>query len=227
MPYATTGWFWFLVTTAPVAGFVRIGYHSIADRYTYIPTIGIFIIMVWLVADLLPENRQGKIIAALVTGAILIPLAAVTWQQTTYWKDNITLFEHNLNVTSNNWVAHGNLGAELLKYNRTQEAVLHLQEAYRINPDSYTTLFNVGHALNRLGNRVEALKAFRKVIELNPGYAEGYFEAGKTSFELGDKALAYEIQASLAHVNPDMAVSLKKYFLLLEQMQLRNQADKP
>ncbi len=216
MPYVTIGWFWFLVTMAPVAGFVRIGVHSIADRYTYIPSIGIFILVVWLLSDILSGKRYEKVIISLISAAVMIPLAAVTWKQTTYWKDSITLFEHNLDVTSNNWVAQGNLGAELLKYNRPQQALLHLQDAARINPESYTALFNLGVALNRFGDRTGAINAFSNAIKVSPTSATAYFEAGRICYETGDKVSAYEIHSALTQVDPDMADALGKFFILLD-----------
>lgn len=216
LPYVTLGWFWFLIATAPVAGFVRIGAHSIADRYTYIPSIGLFIAAVWLLSDFLGGLRHEKVTAGLLTVAVMVPLTFLTWRQTTYWKDSVTLFEHTLNVTRNNWIAHGNIGAELLKYNRDQQAIWHLRESARINPKSYVAHYNIGVVLYRQGDRPGAINAFRKVIELNPAYTDAYFEAGRISYENGDKKSAYDIQASLAQLDPDLAESLQKYFVLLD-----------
>jgi tetratricopeptide (TPR) repeat protein len=216
LPYITTGWFWFLITTAPVAGFVRIGAHSVADRYTYIPSIGIFIAAVWLLSELLSEKRYGKIIATLVALAVMTPLAAATWKQTTYWKESITLFEHTLAVTENNWVAHGNLGAELLAYNRLEEATWHIREAVRINPDSYSARYNLGLILNRLGDKPGALNAFQNVIRVRPAESGAYFEAGRICYELGDSASAYKIHAALMQINTDLAGALGRYFTLLD-----------
>lgn len=216
MPYILTGWFWFLITTVPVAGFIRIGVHSVADRYTYIPSIGIYIVVVWSLSDLLSGRRYGKVIAGLISVAVMVPLAAATWKQTTYWKDSATLFEHNLDVTTDNWVAHGNLAAELLKYNRPRQAIWHLQEAVRINPDSYVALYNLGVVLNRVGNKRGAIDAFRNAIRLNPASATAYFEAGRICYETGDKISAHKIHASLTKLDQDMADSLNKYYFLLE-----------
>jgi hypothetical protein len=224
IPYFATGWFWFLITTAPVAGFVRIGVHSVADRYTYIPSIGIFIAMVWLLSDILAGRRYEKTGAVLITLAVMLPLGAATWQQTTYWKDSATLFEHNLDVTKNNWVAHGNLGAELLKYHHPKQALWHLEEAVRINPDSYAALFNLGVALNRQGDKAGASTVFRNAIKLNPSDPRAYFEAGKTSYESGDTDAAVKIQAALIPINRDMADALKRYYGLLENARTGSKA---
>lgn len=218
-PYVTTGWFWFLITMAPVAGFIRIGAHSVADRYTYIPSIGIFIVAVWQLSDILSGKRYGKVIAGLISVAIMVPLAAATWKQTIYWKDSTTLFEHNLDVTRDNWVAEGNLGAELLSKNRIHQALRHLQEAARINPDSYTAYFNIGLILKRQGDLLGSINAFRKTIKLNPEFVGAYFEAGKACYKIGDSISANEILAALTQVNRDKASDLKRCYAVLGQMQ--------
>lgn len=217
-PYVMTGWLWFLITMAPVAGFVRIGVHSIADRYTYIPSIGIFIVAVWFLSDILAAQHNGKIFAVLIAVAFMVPLTAVTWKQTTYWKDSITLFEHNLAVTRDNWIAEGNLGAELLRKNLTRQALGHLQEAVRINPDSYIALFNIGLILKKQGDLLGSISAFRKTIRLNPKFVGAYFEAGKACYEVGYMNTAYDILADLARVNRDMANDLRRCYAILSHM---------
>ncbi len=226
MPYVTTGWFWFLITIAPVAGFVRIGAHSTADRYTYIPSIGIFIIAVWFLSDILSARRHGKIIAVMISIAVMVSLAAATWKQTVYWRDSITLFEHDLDVTRNNWIAQGNLGAELLRNNRIRQALWHLQEAVRINPDSYTAYFNIGLILKRQGDLLGSINAFRTAIKLNPNCINAYFEAGKACYEIGNKSSAYEIHSALKKVDHDMAGALKKCYVILGNMQRADSANR-
>ena len=216
MPYFTIGWFWFLITMGPVSGIVKIGVHSITDRYTYIPLIGIFIIAVWFLSEILSGKRYATVILTTILVAVMIPLAALTWKQTTYWKDSITLFKHTLAVTKDNWVAHNNLGAELLKYTRVPEADRHIREAVRINPESESAVFNLGHVLKRQGDRLGAISAFLKVIKLNPARAEAYFEAGSTSFQIGEKTAAYEILDALKAVDQNMANALEKYYILIE-----------
>lgn len=216
MPYLTTGWFWFLITMAPVSGVLKIGVHSITDRYTYIPLIGIFIMVVWFLSDLLSGKRAAGVILTLMLVAVLIPLTLLTRKQTTYWKDSITLFEHTLDVTENNWVAQNNLGAELLKYTRVPEAAWHIREAVRINPESESAVFNLGQVFKRQGDQRGAIEAYLKVININPARAEAYFEAGSTSLQIGEKTAAYEILEKLKGVDPEMADALKKYYILIE-----------
>jgi tetratricopeptide (TPR) repeat protein len=215
-PYATMGWCWFVITAIPVAGFVRIGGHSVADRYTYIPSIGLFIAIVWLLADLLKNYRHGNAVAVSISMVVLMSLAMVTRKQATYWKDSITLFNHALAVTTDNWIAHSNLGGELLKYNHNNEALPHLLEAVRINPDASTAQFNLGIVLNKFGERTAAIQAFRASIKANPDYAEAYFQAARTSYETGDKTGAYEMLTTLRRINQPMAEALEKYFVLFD-----------
>lgn len=215
MPYVSIGWFWFLVTMGPVSGIIKVGVHSVTDRYTYIPLIGIFIIVVWFLSDILSGKRYATRILATILVAILIPLTVLTWKQTTYWKDSITLFKHTLGVTENNWVAHNNLGAELLKYFQIQEAEWHIREAIRINPASESALFNLGQVLNRQGDQGGAIRAFLQAIKLNPTHAEAYFEAGSCCFQIGEKVSAYEILNKLKGIDQNMADSLQKQFILI------------
>lgn len=215
MPYAAMGWCWFVVTAIPVAGFIRIGAHSIADRYTYIPSIGLFIAAVWLLGDLCKPGRYGAVIATTISILLLGSLIFLTRTQTTYWRDSITLFRHAVAVTRNNWVAHSNLGGELLKYNRNQEALLHLQEAVRINPGSHTAQYNLGVALNKFGKPKAAIQAFTASATANPAYGQAYFMAGRTSFEIGDRKSAYEILDALRRVDGPLAEALERYYALL------------
>lgn len=220
MPYFTIGWFWFLVTMAPVSGIVRIGVHSITDRYTYIPLIGVFIIVVWVLSEIFSGKRHAKVILATISVAVMIPLAVLTWKQTTYWKDSIALFKHTLDVTGNNWVAHNNLGAELLKYTRIQEADWHIREAVRLNPESESAAFNLGHVLKRQGDQRGAIDAYLKVIKINPARSDAYFEAGSTCLQIGEETIAYEILDALNEIDPDMASALNKYFILIKNTAL-------
>lgn len=214
-PYITMGWCWFVITTIPVAGFVHIGAHSVADRYTYIPSIGLCIAAAWLLGDLCQPRQYGTVIATTISMFLLGSLIYLTRIQTTYWRDSITLFNHAVTVTRDNWVAHSNLGGELLKYNRNQEALLHLQEAIRINPESHIAQYNLGVVLNKFGKPIAAIRAFSASAIANPAYGQAYFMAGRTSFEIGDRKSAYEILDALRPVDGALAEALERYYIIL------------
>ena len=145
-PYLPVGWFWYLGTLVPVIGLVQVGTQSMADRYTYVPLIGIFIILAWGVADLTARWRRQRLWLGVAAGVVLSTLLTLTWFQVDYWRDNRSLFEHALKVTANNYIAYSILIREYEKLGRIDEAARAFQRAIRIKPDygpaysSYGTL---------------------------------------------------------------------------------------
>src|SRR5262249_39979247 len=128
-PYLATGWFWYLGTLVPVIGLVQVGDQAMADRYTYLPLIGILIVAAWGGAELVRNGRA----AAFAAAAAVIACGVVTWFQVGYWKGSIPLFEHTLRVTGNNYLAHACLGLALTEAGRS-EAIPHYREALKVNP---------------------------------------------------------------------------------------------
>jgi hypothetical protein len=216
-PYLFIGWAWFLVTIAPVVGFVRIGVHSIADRYTYIPLIGIAIMVVWTVADVLQKRSWGNIAATVTILVTFTCLGATTLRQTRYWKDSTALFEHTLSVTDNNWAIHNNLAAVQLNNNQKQEALKHLRESLRILPTNPVTHSNLGSYFNSIGDLDNAIRAFQIAIELNPSFADAYYHLSIAQLAAGNRNAAYETYLTLAEINPALAESLKNYIYLVSQ----------
>jgi len=167
-PYFTFGWFWFLGTFVPVIGFVKIGNFLMADRYTYVPLIGIFIIIAWGIPELVAQWRYRKIWLATLATVVLTILMAMTWKQAGYWENSITLFEHTLKITSNNFIAHRYIGTTLSEQGRTAEAIEHYLQALRIKPDYVDAHNNLGASLFRKGNIKGAIVHFRKALLINP-----------------------------------------------------------
>jgi len=168
LPYLSVGWFWYLGTLVPVIGLVQVGSQSMADRYTYVPLIGIFIMIAWGVPELLKRWRYNKTIFSLSAGIVIPILMIITWIQVGYWKDSITLFEHTLSVTSNNYLAHNNLGVVQARRGKLNEAITHYHEALRIKPDDTDTHNNLGFALAQQGKLEEAIFHFKEAIKINP-----------------------------------------------------------
>jgi len=142
-PYYAVGWLWYIGTLVPVIGLVQIGRQSMADRYTYIPLIGLFIVIAWGVPEIVAQWRHRKILLTIFATVLLSILMTVTWKHLRHWGNSITLFEHTLEVTSNNYLAHNNLGVALDIQGRTQEAIDHYLKALRIKPD-YVEAHNNG-----------------------------------------------------------------------------------
>jgi protein O-mannosyl-transferase len=175
-PYLTVGWFWYLGTLVPVIGFVQVGEQAMADRYMYIPLIGIFITIAWGLPEWM-KNINQKLLP--VMAGIIIPLlVALTWNQVSYWKNSITLFKHAINVTENPSpsfvVAYNNLGHALVTEHRYEEAVIQFRQAIKINPYYSKAHNNLGRALNELDKHNEAIEHFQQAISLEANYAEAY-----------------------------------------------------
>ncbi len=185
-PYLAVGWFWFMGTLAPVIGLVQVGRQAMADRYTYIPFIGLFIMVAWGLLELLKKWRFQKAVIALSAGVILLACTIVTYIQLQYWRDSITLFRHALIVTKDNDVAHNNLGDAFRKKGNIEEAISHYREAIRINPDYRQAHNDMGTALLEKGNIEEALSHYQEAIRIDPNYGDAYYNMGEALFKHGD-----------------------------------------
>ncbi len=150
-PYLITGWLWFLGTLVPVIGLVRVGAEAMADRYTYIPSIGLFIALVFGLADLANTWRIGRIPIASASAMTILLLGSLTAYQISWWRDSVTLFERTLSVTSDNAMVQYNLGCALYEQGKIAEAIPHFAEAVRINPNDRHALTNMGMALRKRG----------------------------------------------------------------------------
>ena len=170
-PFLTVGWFWFLGTLVPVIGLVQVGGQSLADRYTYVPLIGLFIALVWgAVALLRKAQRSPGATPGLATlgGVALLACTVLTARQLRHWQNSETLFRHTLVVTANNVVAHVNLASTLLDQNRFNEAAEQCRLALAIRSDSTDALKNLGLALAGSGQWAEAIPHYQRALEINP-----------------------------------------------------------
>ncbi|HXE98651.1 MAG TPA: tetratricopeptide repeat protein [Dongiaceae bacterium] len=177
-PYLAAGWFWFLVTLVPVIGIIQVGVQSMADRYSYIPLTGLFIMAAWGVPDLAKGLKQRQGILALLAGAVIIASAALTWQQLGYWRDNISLYRHTLQVTDGNYVIHNNLGSALANKWDLDAAILEFNEALRINPDYSDAHYNLGMAFAMKGSLDAAIRELREALRINPNNAKASYNLG-------------------------------------------------
>jgi tetratricopeptide (TPR) repeat protein len=177
-PFFLTGWLWYLGTLVPVIGLVQVGRQSMADRYMYLPSIGIGIIIVWGLAYLLPQEKIRKFIFVPVAAIVLMILSFLTWQQCGYWKNSITLFEHTLQVTKNNYLAHTNLGIALAADGKIDQAMAHYDAALKIKPNDDNAHYNLGNIYMRQGNNEEAIKHFQAAVRLNPTYFPAHNNLG-------------------------------------------------
>jgi hypothetical protein len=167
--YLPVGWLWYLGVLVPVIGLVQVGNQAMADRYTYLPAIGIFIMLAWGITELLAGWRFRKIVSS-AAGLIFIVLILYTRMQVCHWRNNFTLYEHALKVTANNYVAYNNLGAAFQSEGMFDEAIDHYQRALRIRPDYFFAHCNLGSALQSQGRFSEAAGHYQYALGLKPHY---------------------------------------------------------
>ena len=185
-PYLGVGWFWYLGTLLPVIGLVQQGlWPAVADRFAYVPLIGLFVGIAWGIADLAAGWRYKVKGLGAITAAVLIILMTTSWLQAQYWKNSVTLFKHTVEVTDNNYLMHNNLGFALTARGRPDEAIEHYKEALRLNPDFEQANINIGLALLSQGKVDECIDYYEKVLRLKPGYAKVHNNLGAVLWRLG------------------------------------------
>ena len=165
--YIAVGLFWYLGTLVPVIGLVQVGTQAMADRYTYIPLIGLFIIVAWGVSDLFKKCSYRKIFLGVSAVIIISVLTACTYFQVSHWKNGVTLFENAINVTENNFKAQINLGTALGRVD-LDRAIFHYKEALKISPDNFMALNKLGVAFYSKENYDEAVLYFTKALRIDP-----------------------------------------------------------
>lgn len=221
-PYLFTGWFWYLVMLVPVIGFVQVGEQGHADRYTYLPSIGLFLIAVWAAGDVaaVGQVRLWRGVAIAGTIVVVAALACTAFTQTSYWRNSETLWTHALAVTTDNDVAHNNLGYLCVDRGELDKAMSHFEAAANIRSrklDPHYNLgtafveMNLGDALARNRQPDEAMAHFEQAIKLQPDYAEAYYNRGNVLFAEGriDEALAdFEKTLQLQPSNADAHTGL-------------------
>ena len=175
-PYLIVGWLWFLGTLVPVIGLVQVGAQTMADRYFYIPSIGLFIALVFGLADIAEMRRVAPWFSAAIASGVLLVLATLTNAQIHLWSDSFTLFQHALAVTPPNYTIETCLGFAFGKSNRYDDAAAHFQKALKIRPDFYDALFNMG--VNRFyqGRLPEAVEYYQAAIHSQPRAPQAHMQ---------------------------------------------------
>ncbi len=216
-PYAAVGWLWYLGTLIPVIGIIQVGYQSMADRYTYVPMIGLYIIIAWGGADLAHHRRWKKAIVAAIGIAVLTALSAATFFQVRHWTNSISLFSHVVRVDPNNFVAHNHLGLALMTVDRVDEAIDHYREAIRIAPSHSKSINNLGIALMKKGRIDAAIDQFSAALEIQPAFASAHYNLGNAMMVLdrlpeavGHYRTAFRINATDADVANNLGVALMR-----------------
>ena len=221
-PFLLMGWLWYCGTLVPVIGLVQVGGQAMADRYTYIPSLGVLILAIWGAYELTRRWRYHVIALSVAGSAAIVLCLALTRQQLGYWKDSETLFRHALEVTENNHIAHNNLGTALDKKGQIDEAISQFQEAIRLKPDYAEAHNNLGIALDKKGQTDEAISQFQEAIRLKPDYAEAHNNLGNALDKKGQSDEAISQFQEAIRLKPDDASA---YYNLGTALDKKGQSD--
>lgn len=205
--YLSVGWLWYLGTLVPVIGLVQVGGQSIADRYTYLPSIGLFIIFSWGIGELAVKLRLHKI--AIITSAIIVIVAmfVCTRTQLQYWHDRNTLYTHALEVTDTNYMMHYDLGVAFASQNKFDEASDHYRRALEIKPDYALAHNNLAILLASQGRFDEAVTHYRQALSADPNYAQAHNNLAVTLQSQGKVDEAFIHYRKAIQINPEFAES--------------------
>ncbi len=202
-PYLLVGWLWYVGTLVPVIGLVQAGSQAMADRYTYVPLIGVFIAVAWGIPDLFSRGRFRNLALGVLGGAAVAALSVAAWNQVGYWRNNVTLFSRALAVTQDNWLAWNNLGLTYGDLGQPQKAIDHFREALRIRPGYADAWYNLALTYDKLGQSNQAIVCYREALRLKPDYTKAWNNLGIAYHELGQPEQAVTYYRKALQIQPD------------------------
>jgi tetratricopeptide (TPR) repeat protein len=206
--WLAVGWLWYLLTLAPVIGFVRVGSVVMANRFLYLPQIGLCIALAWTADEVMGTSTERRRVFAIGSLLVVLVLGIIARRQASYWKDSVTLWTHTLACTSGTWAAHNNLGIALDRLGRHREAIEHFHKGLEIRPAYAQAHFNLGVALANDGQFDKAASAYRAALLLDPGYLDARINLGLALDRCGqfhdavaelDKAIELKQDSAAAH----------------------------
>jgi Flp pilus assembly protein TadD len=204
-PYLLVGWFWYLVMLIPVIGIVQVGLQGHADRYTYLPQIGLYFALVWLIWDLTKSWQQQKILLSAAAMIVLGTLSILSWKQTSHWRDTETLWRHTLAVTPDSDVAHAGLGGILFVRGQIEEAIDHYERALRLRDGNTAAHFGLGRALAAKQKTDAAIFHFQKALSIQPDYVAASNDLGVLFAGKGEIKEAIDAWRQSLSFDPDNA----------------------
>ena len=204
-PFAVVGWYWFVGMMIPVIGLVQVSNQSMADRYTYLPLIGVFMIVAWGAGEVVARWELPKVVVGIAAGGVAVACAAGTEAQLGYWRDSESLFRHALAVTKDNFVAYNSLGNALLEKGQVDEAIAHFQKTLEIQPDYADVHNNLGNALLQKGRVDEAIAHLQKAVGILPGDVSAHNNFGNALLSKGRLADAIAHYRKALEIQPDFS----------------------
>ena len=223
-PYLVVGWLWYLGTLIPVSGLIQVGGHAMADRYAYVPLMGLFIILVWGTADLAQTLHLSKVWLLGAGLCVVIVLIGAVRLQLSHWRNSFTLFQHALDSTQNNHMAHSNLGIAFLDRNDLDEAIGHFHEALEIKPTHAGVHSNLSIALRRKGMLDQALEHSIRSVQINPDLAEAHNNLGISLFQKGRVEEAVQEFRKALELKPDYTTCYYNLGVVLEDQDRTEEA---
>jgi Flp pilus assembly protein TadD len=206
-PYLIVGWLWYLGTLVPVIGLVQVGEQGMADRYTYVPLIGLFIIAAWGASELARKWPYREKILVASSILVLSCLFVATWMQVGYWKNNFTLFDHAMEVTNNNYGAYYARGNAYAAMGNQKQAIVDYDKAIELNPKYAPVYYNRAGTYAAMGNQKQAIVDYDKAIEFNPKSAEAYNNRGNAYAAMGNQKQAIVDYDKAIELNPELALA--------------------
>ena len=202
-PWLLTGWLWYLTMLLPVIGIIQVGMQAQADRYTYLPQIGIYVAVTWLATEWAAKWHVGRVAIGGLMTAVIAVLMVCAWEQTGYWKNSEILWTHALACTTGNYVAHNNLGDDLLKKGRLDEAIAQCQTALEIRAGNAESHYNLGTAFLRKGRLDEAIVQCQIVLKMRPNDADAHYILGTAFLQAGRLDEAITQCQDVLQIQPD------------------------
>jgi tetratricopeptide (TPR) repeat protein len=204
-PWLLSGWLWYLCMLIPVAGIMQTGEQAYADRYTYLPQIGLCIAVTWMAADWLERLRHGRSLATVFAMAVLCALTIAGRRQTAYWRDGVTLWTHALDCTPDNFIARNSLGEALAQEGKLEAAMDQFNAAMEFDSGSPEIHVNIGTTLFQQGHTKDAIAQFRQALAINPTYPEAHYNLGSALDRDGEIAEAIDEYREAVRLRPGYA----------------------
>ena len=213
-PYLLVGWCWYVVTLIPVIGLVQVGAQAMADRYTYVPLIGVFIMLAWGIGEWV-KGRKGERVLALSSGVVIVALCIASWIQVGYWRNSIILFEHALKVCPRNYPVHANLGVAYAARGDYEAAIIQYRKALAIRQDEAHVFCDYGDSLIRLGHTKEAVERFQEALQVDPTFTAAQYRLRAVERSQQEAAGAKQL-LERAKARPNSAASHVNMGVVLE-----------
>jgi len=206
-PFLFVGWYLYLGTLVPVIGLVQVGSQAMADRYTYVPSLGITFVLAWGIPSIIENQKLRKRFLAPVAVIFLSLLMLLTWQQCHYWKNSVTVFIHAISVTKNNALAHNQLGLAFYEQGRDREALYHFDKTILLQPAQDSAYNNRGAIYLKYGRTEQALQDFNKTLAVNPHYVKAYNNRANLYIQERQYRLAMEDLNEAIRLQPDYVLA--------------------